>query len=311
MEDHKRKSSKKKICFITLFIVLIAVVGIFVFLSFKGESIKAQVDRLLHTNQVEVIFLQRDNDPVSSTVKDVLDHVLKEQGITYTTINVTNATSEEMDYVYEKFGVFNGNCTLYLEVLKNSEDITGICESEADRDTIMYYFAREGLLNDNQLVLNEYHYNLGVAALERGNLGAAKEHLEQVVDYKDEDEILSDKRFYLVDHEFEYQNYPEGSINMTGRNIHITFKYHAGSDYTEDWIFVSYWNCVAPYGCLNINTVSDSWDARMFNDHEIELREFQSSDGTPFNDVLDIEIVSEDQIRIRIEGTTYILTKTS
>lgn len=89
MEDHKRKSSKKKICFITLFIVLIAVVGIFVFLSFKGESIKAQVDRLLHTNQVEVIFLQRDNDPVSSTVKDVLDHDLKEQGITYTTINVT------------------------------------------------------------------------------------------------------------------------------------------------------------------------------------------------------------------------------
>ena len=49
----------------------------------------------------------------------------------------------------------------------------------------------------------------------------------------------------------------------------------------------------------------------MTSDNKILLREFQSSDETPFEDGLDIEILSENQIKIRIEGNYYTLTKTS
>ena len=175
-------------------------------------------------------------------------------------------------------------------------------------DRTMFTFANNGLLKDNQGVLNEYHYNLGKQALENGNLGAAKDHLEKVVDYKDEKTLLNDKRFYLVDSEYEYTNGNEG---LSGRHLDITFKYYGGSDYSEDWVYSYVWDCELPYGCLYSTGSSESWDAKMIDSNKILIREFQASDDVSYDNSLNIEILSETQIKLGYNGRYYTLTKTN
>ena len=302
-----KKRNKKKILIIS--IIVIAIIGaIILFFATKqdNDSIISQFDKILNSNDTEIIFFERQGKFESDEFKEILDTDLKEQGITYTTIDLTNATYEELEHIKLKLNVSSEDFNYYIVAIKGSENLFYLDYSSIDRT--MFIFANNGLLKDNQEILNEYHYNLGKQAFENGNLGAAKDHLEKVVDYKDEQEILSNKRFYLVEHEFEYTNGNEG---LSGRHIDVSLKYYGGSDYTDDWISVFYWNCELPYGCLYSVGNSNSWDARMTSDNKILLREFQSSDETPFEDGLDIEILSENQIKIRIEGNYYTLTKTS
>lgn len=309
-EVNKTKENKKKnkLPLIIGVIVLIIVAGIigFIILNQNNNSIKGQFDKILSSNKTEVIFFERKGNFESDKFKELLDTDLKEQGITYNTIDITNASYEDLEHIKLKLNVSSEDFNYYIVAISGSENLFFIDYSSIDRT--MFIFANKGLLKDNQGVLNEYHYNLGKQAFENGNLGAAKDHLEKVVDYKDEQEILSNKRFYLVEHEFECTNGNEG---LSGRHIDVSLKYYGGSDYTDDWISVFYWNCELPYGCLYSVGNSNSWDARMTSDNKILLREFQSSDETPFEDGLDIEILSENQIKIRIEGNYYTLTKTS
>ena len=302
-----KKINKKKILIISI-IVIVIIGAIICFFATKQDSnsITSQFDKILNSNNTEIIFFERQGNFESDKFKELLDTDLKEQGITYTTIDLTNATYEELEHIKLKFNISSEDFNYYIVATRGSENLFFLDYSSIDR--AMFTFANNGLLKNNQEILNEYHYNLGKQAFENGNLGAAKDHLEKVVDYKDEQEILSNKRFYLVEHEFEYTNGNEG---LSGRHIDVSLKYHGGSDYTDDWISVFYWNCELPYGCLYSVGNYNSWDARMTSDNKILLREFQSSDETPFEDGLDIEILSENQIKIRIEGNYYTLTKTS
>lgn len=305
-ENSGANKNKKRIAIIGIILIIAIGVGAIILLNgANNNTIKSQFDNLLKSSDLQVMFFN-NNTSEAQEFKNILDTDLKEQGITYTTIDLTNASYEDLEYIKLKLNISSENFNYYIIAIKGSENLFFLDYSSIDRT--MFTFANNGLLKDNQAILNEYHYNLGKQAFETGNLGAAKDHLEQVVDYKDEKEILSNKRFYLVEHEFEYTNGNEG---LSGRHIDVSLRYYGGSDYTEDWISVYYWNCELPYGCLYSIGSSDSWDARMTSDKKILLREFQSSDETPFEDGLDIEILSENQIKIRIEGNYYTLTKTS
>lgn len=308
-EKNNEVLEKKSHLFIFLVIGLIAGSLFGLVFVFKSNGIKSQLDNLLTSGVQEVIFFERDNDYKSEYVKEVLDNDLKEQGIIYTTINITNATEKEIQYIKEKLHLVGEDFSVYLMVVNGNDNVTSISTNEVDKDTIMLYFARKLLLNDNDSVLNKHYYDIGVEGLKEGNLGKAKENLEKVHNYKDEEELLKDKRFYLVDNEYEYKNYQGDNIHLEGRNITISFKYYGGSDYGDDWIFVSYWNCIAPYGCLYSNISTSSFDAKMLSEDRIETRKFQSDDNIPYDNYLKIEIISKDKIKIGIEGNYYTLTK--
>jgi|GEM_PF-4298748 len=76
---------------------------IFIMIKSDNDNIKNKLDKLLSSDQIEVIFFERDNDSESNRLKDLLDNDLKNQRITYTTINITNATEEDISYINEKF----------------------------------------------------------------------------------------------------------------------------------------------------------------------------------------------------------------
>lgn len=303
----EKKSNKKKILIIS--IIVIAIIGaivLFLVTRQDSNSITSQLDKILSSNDIEVIFFERQGKFESDEFKEFLDTDLKEQGITYTTIDLTNATYEELEHIKLKFNISSDDFNYYIVAIRGSENLFFLDYSSIDRTMLL--FANNGLLKDNQGVLNEYHYNLGKQALENGNLGAAKDHLEKVVNYKDEKELLKDKRFYLVESEYEYTNGNEG---LSGRHLDITFKYYGGSDYSDDWVYSYVWDCELPYGCLYSTGNSQSWDAKMIDNNKILIREFQSNDDVPFSNSLNIEILSETQIKIGYNGRYYTLTKTN
>ena len=47
----------------------------------------------------------------------------------------------------------------------------------------------------------------------------------------------------------------------------------------------------------------------MLTDNQIKIRALNSSDDTPFNDYLNIEILSQNQIKLGFNGKYYTLTK--
>lgn len=308
MKKNSKKENKisKNRLIISIFVILILIVlGIVVIINVT--SFEKRIEKLINSGKNEVLFFDR-NDNNSEFIKKLLDNELKEQGIVnYVTINVNDLSTKEEDYLIEK-NILSESNDLYLKVINGSKNITSISEDEITKDKIMYYFAKNNLLRDNKSILDDYYYNKGMMAYQIGNLGRTKENLEKCRGYLDSDEILNDRRFLILDSKYEYKL---ENISYGGRNISITFNYNSGSDYTEDWIFVYFWDCIAPYGCLYSNGSSNSSDARMLSDSRIELRPFQSEDYVDFNNYLNIDIVNENQIKINIEGTVYTLNKTN
>lgn len=304
----KENEKKNKLPLIIGVIVLIIVVGIigFIILNQNNNSIKGQFDKILSSNKTEVIFFERKGNFESDEFKDLLDTDLKEQGITYNTIDITNASYEDLEHIKLKLNVSSEDFNYYIVAIRGYENLFFLDYSSIDKTMLL--FANNELLKDNQGVLNEYHYNLGKQALENGNLGAAKDHLEKVVNYKDEKELLKDKRFYLVGNEYKYTNGNEG---LRGRHLDITFKYYGGSDYSDDWVYSYVWDCQLPYGCLYSNGNSQSWDAKMTSNNKVLIREFQANDDVPFDNSLNIEILSETKIKLGYNGNYYTLTKTN
>lgn len=305
-KENKKKNKLPLIIGVIILVIVAEIIGFIILNHHNNNSIKGQFDKILSSNKTEVIFFERKGNFESDEFKKLLDTDLKEQGITYNTIDITNASYEDLEHIKLKLNLSSKDFNYYIVAIKGSESLFFIDYSSIDRTMLL--FANNELLKDNQGVLNEYHYNLGKQALENGNLGAAKGHLEKVVNYKDEKELLKDKRFYLVGNEYKYTNGNEG---LSGRHLDITFKYYGGSDYSGDWIFSYVWDCQLPYGCLYSNGNSQSWDAKMTSNNKVLIREFQANDNVPFDNSLNIEILSETKIKLGYNGNYYTLTKTN
>lgn len=293
----KEKEKKNKLPLIIGIIALIIVAGIigFIILNQNNNSIKGQFDKILSSSKSEVIFFERKGNFESDEFKEILNTDLKEQGITYTTIDLTNASYDDIEYIKEKLHLSSSEFNVYIAVIRGSENLIMINYNDYDRT--MFFFANKGLLKDSTLILNEYYYKLGKKALEKGVLGEAKRNFEKCKGYLDTDEILSYKRFYLVDNDFEY-NY---------NDVHLSFKYSGG--YSDDSITVSYQDCRTLSSCFDGRI--QQWDTIMLTDNQIKIRELHSSNDTPFNDYLNIEILSQNQIKLGFNGKTYTLTKTN
>lgn len=293
----KENEKKNKLPLIIGVIVLIIVVGIigFIILNQNNNSIKGQFDKILSSSKTEVIFFERKGNFESDEFKEILNTDLKEQGITYTTIDLTNASYDDIEYIKEKLHLSSSEFNVYIAVIKGSENLIMINYNDYDRT--MFFFANKGLLKDSTLILNEYYYKLGKKALEKGVLGEAKRNFEKCKGYLDTDEILNYKRFYLVDNDFEY-NY---------NDVRLSLKYSGG--YNDDSITVSYQDCRTLSSCFDGRI--QQWDTIMLTDNQIKIRELHSSNDTPFNDYLNIEILSQNQIKLGFNGKTYTLTKTN
>lgn len=290
----EKKINKKKILIIS--IIVIAIIGaIILFFVAKQDSnsITSQFDKILNSNNTEIIFFERQGNFESDEFKEILDTDLKEQGITYTTIDLTNATYEELEHIKLKFNISSEDFNYYIVAIRGSENLFFLDYSSIDRT--MFTFANKGLLKDSTLILNEYYYKLGKEALEKGVLGEAKRNFEKCKGYLDTDEILNYKRFYLVDNDFEY-NY---------NDVRLSFNYLGG--YSDDGITVSYQDCRTLASCFDYRI--QQWDAIMLTDNQIKIRALNSSDDTPFNDYLNIEILSQNQIKLGFNGKYYTLTK--
>ena len=292
IKENKKKNKLPLIIGVTILIIVIGVIG-FIILNQNNNSIKGQFDKLLSSNKLEFIFFERKGNFESDEFKELLDTDLKEQGVTYTTIDVTNASYEDLEYFKEKLNRSSDNFDIYIAVVNGSENLAMI--SYENYDNTKFILANKNLLKDSTLILNEHYYKLGKEALEKGILGEAKRNLEKCKGYLDTDEILNYKRFYLVDNDFEY-DYNE---------VRLSFSYLGG--YTDDSITVSYQDCRTLSSCFDFRI--QQWDAIMLTDNQIKLRELNSSKDTPFNGYLNIEILSQSQIKLGLNGRTYTLTK--
>ena len=298
-EKNNEVLEKKSHLFIFLVIGLI-IGGLFgLVFVFKSNGIKSQLDNLLTSGIQEVIFFERDNDYKSEYVKEVLDNDLKEQGIIYTTINITNATEKEIQYIKEKLHLVGEDFSVYLMVVNGNDNVTSISTNEVDKDTIMLYFARKLLLNDNDSVLNEHYYQLGKKAYEEGILGEAKRNLDKEdKSYKDTATILADKNFYLIGNNNGYNDftYRIENISMNGYNLIYTFSYNGGySSETPDSISIFKWECQGAYNCLYTNGESTFYDAKTIDD-KIYIK---SKGSNSYDKYYTIEKITKDTLKLK------------
>lgn len=296
IQKSNENKKKKKTPFIIGALLIVAIIGVIAFIIMKqnSNSIKGNLDKILSSNDLEIIFFERQGQFESDEFKELLDTDLKEQGITYTTIDITNATYEDIEYIKEKLQI-SSDFDVYIVAIKGSENLAII--SYESFDETKFILANEGLLKDSQQILNEHYYALGKEALEKGALGEAKRNLEECRGYLDTDEILNYKRFYLVDNDFEYDY----------NDVHLSLTYSGG--YNDDSITVSYQDCRTLASCFDARI--QQWDTIMLTDNQIKLRELNSDENTPFDGYLNIEILSQNQIKIGLNGRTYTLTKTN
>lgn len=285
-----KKSNKKKILIIsTIVIAIIVAVILFLIIRQNNNSITSQLDKILSSNNTEVIFFERQGQFESDEFKELLDTDLKEQGITYTTIDLTNATYEELEYITLKLNAPNEDFNYYIVAINGSENLFYLDYSSFDKT--MFTFANNGLLNDNQGILNEYYYKLGKEALEEGLLYTAKKNLEKI-DYKDSKELLKDKRFLLM-HEWKYNYSDKYHINS------ITAQYN---DYNDSFsIYKTECNIFEDVKyCSEHNT----YDAKVVDD-KIFIRPFLS-DGE-YENYYTIKKLNDSEFQL--EGWNFVMKR--
>lgn len=299
-EDKKTKENKKKnkLPLIIGVIVLIIVAGIIgiIILNQNNNSIKGQFDKILSSNKTEVIFFERKGNFESDKFKELLDTDLKEQGITYTTIDITNASYEDLEYIKEKLHLSSDEFNVYIAAIRGSENLSII--SYQSYDKTMFLLANENLLKDSTLILNDYYYKLGKEALDNGLLGEAKRNFDNCLDYLDTKELLNDKRFLLLDSDYGYRI---ENISMYGYNLIFTFSYSGG--YNSDRLYISKFECQGAYACLATETEFTTYDAKVIG-NIIYLKE---ENDTDYNQYYTIEEITNDTLKI--EEITWTLKK--
>ena len=292
-EIKKENKKKNKLPLIIGVIILIIVAGIigFIILNHHNNSIKGQFDKILSSNKTEVIFFERKGNTESDQFKELLDNDLKEQGVSYTTIDITNTSYDDIEYIKEKLHLSSSEFNVYIAVIKGSENLIMINYNDFDRT--MFFFANKGLLKDSTLILNEYYYKLGKKALDDGLLYTAKYNLEKI-DYKDSKELLKDKRFLLMyDWEYDYSD----RYNVNSISAHY-------NDYSDS--FSIYKTECSIFGPLDTSYCSDynTYDAKVIDD-KIYIRPFQS-DGE-YTTYYTITILNENQFQL--EGWNFVITR--
>lgn len=290
---------KNKLVTIISIVLILGIIGFIIYTykssnsqsNIKNNNIIKELDKVLRSSDIEIIFFKRDNDQISDNVKKILDTDLKDHGVKkYTTINITNANTIEINYIKEKLKVVNDNCNLYLKVIKGSENIIGVCQDETDKDTIMYYFAKNDLLNDSANIVNEHFYTLGKKALEEGFLGEAKRNFDKCKGYSNTNDLLNDKRFLLLDNEFKYSI---ENISMNGYNFIFTFKYSSG--WNSDSLYIYSYECQGAYACLATEGKSTFYDAKVIG-NTIYLKSENSND---YNQSYTIEQLTQNTLKIK------------
>mgnify|MGYP006934507464 CR=1 FL=1 len=280
---------KKKILIICG--VTIAVLFLLLTSCSNNNSVKSQFDKLVSSNDTEFIFFERKGNTESDQFKELLNTDLKEQGVSYTTIDVTNASDEDLEYLKEKLHLSTDDFKVYIAVVKGSENISLIDYDFYDKT--MFILARKNLLKDNELIVNEYYYNTGKKALDDGLLYTAKYNLEKI-DYKDSKELLKDKRFLLMyDWEYDYSD----RYNVNSIKAHY-------NDYSDS--FSIYKTECSIFGPLDTSYCSDynTYDAKVIDD-KIYIRPFQS-DGE-YTTYYTITILNENQFQLK--GWNFVITR--
>ena len=187
-------------------IIMVCLLGIVILLfllgikDIKDNNIKRQLDYLINTDETQIIFFERKGNAESNDFKRLLNNDLSEQGVTYTTIDITNASYDDLEYFKEKLHLSSDKFDVYIAAIKGSENLTLI--NYEDYDRTKFLLANKNLLKDSTLVLNEYYYKLGKEALNNGFLGEAKRNFDNCLEYLDTKELLNDKRFLLLDSDY-------------------------------------------------------------------------------------------------------------
>lgn len=275
-------------------IIMVCLLGIVILLfllgikDIKDNNIKRQLDYLINTDETQIIFFERKGNAESDDFKRLLNNDLSEQGVTYTTIDITNASYDDLEYFKEKLHLSSDKFNVYIAAIKGSENLTLI--NYKDYDRTKFLLANKNLLKDSTLILNEYYYKLGKEALNNGFLGEAKRNFDNCLEYLDTKELLNDKRFLLLDSDYGYRI---ENISMNGYNLLFTFKYKGG--YDSDSLYVSKFECQGAYDCLAAETEFTSYEAKVIG-NVIHLKEEGSSE---YNKYYTIEKITKDTLKIK------------
>lgn len=275
-------------------IIMVCLLGIVILLfllgikDIKDNNIKRQLDYLINTDETQIIFFERKGNAESNDFKRLLNNDLSEQGVTYTTIDITNASYDDLEYFKEKLHLSSDKFNVYIAAIKGSENLTLI--NYEDYDRTKFLLANKNLLKDSALILNEYYYKLGKEALNNGFLGEAKRNFDNCLEYLDTKELLNDKRFLLLDSDYGYRI---ENISMNGYNLIFSFEYEGG--YDNDRLYVSKFECQGAYDCLAAENEFTSYDAKVIG-NVIYLKEEGSSE---YNLCYTIEKITKDTLKIK------------
>ena len=118
-------------------VILLFLLGI---KDIKDNNIKRQLDYLINTDETQIIFFESD-------FKRLLNNDLSEQGVTYTTIDITNASYDDLEYFKEKLHLSSDKFDVYIAAIKGSENLTLI--NYEDYDRTKFLLANKNLLKDS------------------------------------------------------------------------------------------------------------------------------------------------------------------
>ena len=128
--------------------------------------------------------------------------------------------------------------TYYGAIIENNDVLRKIYLKDIetnDNEKIMQMLAYYGVLENSKEYLNDYNYKMGVEALNNGLIYSANSYLKSVdKDYKDVNELLKDKRFFLLN-KYHY-DYPDNIRKMTFQYLPNDKIYHdsfVGEEYNQ------------------------------------------------------------------------------
>lgn len=299
---------KKVVLILTMILTLCCLTGC-------GMNVRQKFDKLISSDKLEIIYFERDTQTESSTLKQILDEDLKNEGINYNVINLDNVSNEDIEYMYDKLnlknyrtenGVLEFNDVLLVAVkdynpqadfspklLISKYDIKE--NYEETKLQIKYEFAQKDLLNNNEEIKKEYNYSLGKKALDEGYLNVANRYLKNLKGYKDVDDLLKDKRFNLLKgYEFRSDD-AKFSFSMQ-----IIEEFDTNSLEYVDKLYISKLDCQGYSLTSCYIYTSQFMTFEYYKARVIENRiEFMSNNSDKFDKCYEIESITDTELKLK------------
>lgn len=242
---------KKKIIVGIALLVIICVILCIMFMFNKNNGL-LEFDKVISSGTKTVVIFENNQ-----AQEEKLKNILEENNVNFISIDVSKLKDNDKNKLKTTLDLENLT-TYYGAIIENNDVLRKIYLKDIetnDNEKIMQMLAYYGVLENSKEYLNDYNYKMGVEALNNGLIYSANSYLKSVdKDYKDVNELLKDKRFFLLN-KYHY-DYPDNIRKMTFQYLPNDKIYHdsfVGEEYNQkayvknDIIYICTRSCDSEY----------------------------------------------------------------